>query len=205
MARPRTHDDAVRRRLIDRAALAISRSGPEGLSLRTVATEASTTTAAVYSLFGSREGLVAAVVEEGFRRFGAHLAAAPGSEDPVADLLALGVAYRTSALADPHYYRAMFAPGHAVAGDVEAPGPNAAPTAGASRAAVARPTFLALRAAVERVLRAQRREAADAEEVALHLWSLAHGLVSLELAGLLPGDAGERAQRYAAALRSMRV
>ena len=35
---------------------------------------------------------------------------------------------------------------------------------------------------------------------ALALWGLAHGLVELELSGLLPGDATERAERYRSAL-----
>lgn len=90
MARPRTHDDAVRSRLLERASEAIAARGEEGLSLRAVASGAGTTTVAVYSLFGSREALVKAVVQEGFRRFAARLDHVEQSDHPLADLFALG-------------------------------------------------------------------------------------------------------------------
>ena len=203
MARPRTHDDSVRRRLLESASRAISRGGPAGLSVRAVAAEAGTTTAAVYSLFGSRDGLVGAVVEEGFRRFAEQLAHVSRTADPVADLFALGLAYRRSALTEPHFYRVMFAPAPA---DPDA----ASDTAGGghhgrgSRESMGRPTFAVLRSAVERALAAGERTTGDAEEIAVRLWSLTHGLVSLELAGLLPGDAAEREARYRDALRTAR-
>ena len=38
-----------------------------------------------------------------------------------------------------------------------------------------------------------RPDATTADDVALGLWGLVHGLVSLELAGLVPGDDAERA------------
>ncbi|MPV39041.1 TetR family transcriptional regulator, partial [Georgenia subflava] len=153
MARPRTHDETVRRRLLEHASEAIAAGGPDSLSVRAVAAAAGTTTAAVYSLFGSREALVQEVVAEGFRRFAGHLAAVPRSDDALADLLALGVAYRTSALANPHFYRVMFAPPSA-AGRNESTTDRARRADvddGGARPAVARPTFLVLRDAVARV------------------------------------------------------
>ena len=200
MARPRTHDDAVRRRLLESASRAISRGGPAGLSVRAVAAEAGTTTAAVYSLFGSRDGLVGAVVEEGFRRFAEQLADVRRTADPMADLLALGLAYRRSALTEPHFYRVMFAPAPDTGGGAAGGGHHGR----GSREAVGRPTFAVLRSAVERALGSGEGATWDAEEIAVRLWSLTHGLVSLELAGLLPGDAAEREARYRDALRTAR-
>lgn len=208
MARPRLHDDALRTRLLEVASRAISSGGEAAVTVRTVATEAGTSASAVYALFGSREDLVAAVSEEGFRRFAAHLGAAPRTDDPGADLLALGLAYRESALADPHFYRVMFY--------------RAVPPAADAPPATHRPTFLVLRDAVARVLAAgpptppppapgrsagaeaagegaQEDPATRADVVAVALWGLVHGLVSLELAGLLPGDSETRARRYAEA------
>lgn len=214
MARPRLHDDALRTRLLEVASRAISSGGEAAVTVRTVATEAGTSASAVYALFGSREDLVAAVSEEGFRRFAAHLGAAPRTDDPGADLLALGLAYRDSALADPHFYRVMFY--------------RAVPPAADAPPATHRPTFLVLRDAVARVLAAgpptppppapgpsagaeaagagegaQEDPAARADVVAVALWGLVHGLVSLELAGLLPGDSETRARRYAAAAETV--
>jgi len=179
MARPRLHDDALRTRLLEVTSEALSTGGEHTVTVRSVAASAGTSASAVYALFGSREELLAAVSAEGFRRFAAHLAAVPRTDDAVADLRALGVAYRRSALADPHYYRTMF--DRAVRPGADAP------------TATEQPTFRVLRDATARVLGAGP---ADAEHVAVGLWGLVHGLVSLELAGLLPGDEPARAARY---------
>ncbi len=67
----------------------------------------------MYSLFGGKPALLKALFDEAFHRFGAHLAAVAPSGNPVEDLYRLGLAYRASALADPHFYEVMFgsAPG----------------------------------------------------------------------------------------------
>lgn len=184
MARPRTHDHHVRRRLLETASTAIAAGGVSALSLRATAEEAATTTAAVYSLFGSREALIAAVVEEGFRRFGAHLAEVEQTHQPAEDLIALGVAYRANALQNPHFYRVMFAPASA---DIAA--------------GTGEDTFGVL---VEGVARAACCDDAQARKRAQRLWAYVHGLVSLELAHLVPdtSDAGEAEASYVAALRA---
>ncbi len=192
MARPRVHDDALRTRLLEVASRVVADGGPARLTVRDVAARAGTSASAVYALFGGREELLRAVGAEALRRFAAHLAAAPRSDDAQADLLALGLAYRASALDDPHFYRVMF------------------DTAGAGtrddgvRPATAQPTFAVLVDAVARVLRAHGAPApvADAAAVpgALTLWGLVHGLVELELSGCCPGPGAERAERYRAAL-----
>jgi len=187
--RPRPHDDALRASLVELASRTIADGGTRALSLRTLAAAAGTTTAAVYTLFGGRDGLVRAVVDEGFRRFADRLAAVPRTGDPGADLFALGLAYRDNALANPHFYRVMFAP---------APGEDTPPTTEVPT--LVRPTFGVLRDAVARL-----PHVPDAEELALRLWSLVHGLVSLELAGLLPGTPEERCRRYAQTLRGTRL
>ncbi|GAA1174114.1 TetR/AcrR family transcriptional regulator [Nesterenkonia xinjiangensis] len=188
MARPRTHDESLRTRLLEEASHVIASSGPQGLSLRGVAGSAQTTTAAVYSLFGGRNALIQAVVEEGFRRFGDALADVSHTADPGADLLALGVAYREFALADPHFYRIMF---DALDETFDRP---ATPVS---------PTFLVLRAAVARALGVPD-DRGSAEQAALRIWALAHGLVSLELNGLIPGDDAARHRDYVETLRSAR-
>lgn len=189
MARPRVHDDALRTRLLESASQVISEHGVGALTVRDVAHRSGTSASAVYALFGGRDALVAAVGDEGFRRFGAHLAAVPRTDDAAADLLALGLAYRDSALADPHFYRVMF---DTVGTGAQEPG---------SGPATARPTFVALHDAVARVLD-DLGVPADPEQVALVLWAQVHGLVQLELAGLLPGSPDERSGRYAGALRT---
>lgn len=193
MNRPRLHHDALGTRLLEIASQVISTSGAAALTVRDVAHRAGTSTSAVYALFGSRDALVAAVGDEAFRRFAAHLGAVPRTRDPRADLLALGAVYRESAVGDPHLYRVMFdVSGTGARGDDD----DAPP--------IARPPFTVLRDAVLRVLvdaGLDRSEAdADALERALVLWGFVHGLVGLELGGLVPGDDADRAERYVRAL-----
>ena len=45
---------------------------------------------------------------EGFRRFAARIAALEGTDDPFADLNAVGEAFRANARANPHLYDLMF-------------------------------------------------------------------------------------------------
>ncbi|GEL99187.1 TetR/AcrR family transcriptional regulator [Cellulomonas terrae] len=182
MARPRVHDDALRARLLEEASAIVASVGATGLTVRDLAARAGTSPSAVYSLFGSREDLVRAVGDEAFARFAERLAAVPRTADPGADLLGLGLAYRENALADPHFYRVMFSATGAGLQD------------GTRGPATSSTTFLVLRDAVARVL----GDPSGAEEPALGLWALVHGLVELELDGILP-DGGE--QRYAHVLR----
>ena len=186
MPRPRIHDDNVRAKLLDAASVAIASDGLAALSVRSVASAAGTTTAAVYTLYGSRDALVRAVIEEGSKRFAGHLAAVAHTDDPYADLLALGMAYRANALENPHFYRVMFSPDSAMEG---------------SPRGVASPTFGVLRDAVARATGAP---VPHAEPIAVHLWALAHGMVSLELAGMLPGEETDRAAAYRASLMAAR-
>jgi AcrR family transcriptional regulator len=193
MARPRLHDDALRTQLLEVTSQVISADGEGAVTVRKVAADAGTSASAVYALFGSREALVEAVSDEGFRRFAEHLAAVGQSDDPAADLRELGLAYRTFALADPHFYRVMFY--RAV------PPSDGAPADGDSPSAVDRPTFRVLHDAVARAL-----DGAPPEQVlgaAVGLWGLVHGLVSLELAGLLPGDESAREAAFVHAARAV--
>lgn len=199
MARPRSYDDQTRAALLEAASAAIATGGPAGLSLRAVAADAGTSTSAVYALFGGRDALVDAVLCEGFRRFAVHLDAVASDADPNAELLALGLAYRENALENPHFYRAMFAPA-------------TAPAAGSEHHS--EPTFAVLIRAVARVRGGSDRARADPpgrgaistdnHTIAVRIWGYVHGLVSLELAGLLPGDRAARDQSYTGALRAAR-
>ncbi|HEX5403163.1 MAG TPA: TetR/AcrR family transcriptional regulator [Pseudonocardiaceae bacterium] len=176
MARPKVHDEALRVRLLDEAGRLLSEEGPAVLSLRTLAKHVGTSTTAVYSLFGSKSALVRAVFLEGFARFGARLAAVPRSDDPITDLLRLGVAYRESAMADPHLYSIMFGPA--------VPDFEPEPEDTEASQATMKPLLEAVRAARDADLLTDT----PAETIAIALWAHAHGLVSLELAAAMPED-----------------
>ena len=85
----------------------LNEDGPDALQTRKIASAAGTSTMAVYTHFGGMPALIAAVAEEGLRQFDAAMTMPPTS-DPVADLMATGIAYRRYAIERPHMYRLMF-------------------------------------------------------------------------------------------------
>lgn len=168
---PRPADPAIRIALIEAAARILAADGPSALSTRRLAAEVGTSTMAVYTHFGGMDELHRAVRDEGFARLAARLDDVPGTDDPVADLAAGGLAYFMTGLADPELYRAMF---------------TELPPAGDDAGAV---IFRRLAEAVSRCVDAGRFDAAEASLIqawAGELWITRHGMVTLALTGLLP-------------------
>jgi AcrR family transcriptional regulator len=109
VARPREHDELTARALLDAAERIIARAGPDAISVRTVADEAHTTVRAVYSLFGSKDGLVAALANKAFRLFAEEIDRLPRTDDPVQDLIEVALSvYRPFVLRHPSLYRIGF-------------------------------------------------------------------------------------------------
>jgi AcrR family transcriptional regulator len=179
VARPKLYDDDLRGRLIAGAAQVLSRSGPDALSLRPLAAAEATSTSAVYAMFGGKSGLVAAVVAAAQASFLAAQRSVAVTDDPRADLRALGQAYRDWALTNPTLYAVMFG-GQAVP-DCEAP-PQADDEG-----------IAALRAVVERLVAAGLYRDDGVDVITLSIWAGVHGLVSLEIAGAL-GAAREQSE-----------
>ena len=175
----KSHDASLATRLVDEAGRILAAEGVAALTLRKLATRTGTSTMAVYTLFGDKRGLLTAMHNEGFARLGAAMqrAAAHSGDDPLSALAALGMAYRETALANPHLYGLMF--GGAVPGFVLDPTSQAAAEA----------TFTPLVAAVQRCLDAGVLAGADAETIAGYLWAVSHGVVSLAISGKLTVDA----------------
>jgi len=171
VGRPKVHDDALRARLLDRAAALVFDGGVDALNLRRLAAAVGTSTTAVYSLFGNKAGLLESLYREAARRFGERLAQVEVSDDPVADIVRLGLAYRDYARHEPHLYGILFA-------TVDQTGTEA----GADAARTIEPLVDAVRRGQE----VGRLVGVPAERIVLSCWGIAHGLVSLELAGTVP-------------------
>jgi AcrR family transcriptional regulator len=101
MGRPREHDERTAAALLAAGERAVTEGGLEALSVRGVATEAATTTRAVYSLFGSRDGLIAALGAHTYHLLGASLERLPQTADPQADMVEAGLMFRRFALEHP--------------------------------------------------------------------------------------------------------
>ena len=65
MGRPREHDEETRAALRAATERIVAESGIGAFSVRAVAREVGTTTRAVYSLFGSKEGLLVDALAQG--------------------------------------------------------------------------------------------------------------------------------------------
>jgi AcrR family transcriptional regulator len=94
MGRPREHDERTAAALLAAAERAVEKGGIEGLSVRGVAADVGTTTRAVYSLYGSKDGLVAALAARPFELLRDGLESLPVTDDPAADLVAAALMYR---------------------------------------------------------------------------------------------------------------
>jgi AcrR family transcriptional regulator len=167
----------LHRTVLDASIALIEERGLAKLSLREVARRAGVSHQAPYHHFGSREGLLAALVLEGFEGLSRACDAVPQTSDPAADLAALGQAYITYATSRSGYFRLMFRP------DIVHPSdhPQIAQSATQSRAALAR----VLRRCQDAGL------ATDLPEDALLqlAWSAVHGAAVLALDGGTPRDA----------------
>jgi AcrR family transcriptional regulator len=91
LGRPKIHDRAVAGALVDAAESLADTGGPAAVSVRAVAERCGTTTRAVYSVFGSKAGLLAALGARTFDLLGDGVAAVPRTDDPAADLVEAGV------------------------------------------------------------------------------------------------------------------
>lgn len=176
MARPQVHDQDTADALVDAAARRLAAGGPAAVTVRRVADDVDVSTRAVYSLFGSRDDLLADLYRRGFQALEHELSASSATDDPLADLRVLGEAYRRSARARPALYAAMFQ-WDRVDEETEA-----------GRQAEA--TFEILVRAVGRCVDAGLL-AGDPTLLARQLWALTHGLVLLEARGSL-GDEPDR-------------
>ena len=85
------------------------KAGPDALTVRAVAEEVGTTTRAIYSVFGSKDGLVETLAEAAFEYLGNGLDEMPETDDPAADLVECGaVMYRRFVREHPSLFRIAF-------------------------------------------------------------------------------------------------
>lgn len=164
---PQPSDQGTRERFLLAALNVLLDQGVTKLTVRAVAEAAGASTIAVYTRFGGRSGLLDALYERTFDALREMLEALPpASEDGVADLIDIAVAYRRFALEGPSRYALMF----------ERPVPDFNPDPGL-RAVVIRTTFAVFVGQVQRV----SPDGTDARSAAYSLWATMHGLVSSEL------------------------
>jgi AcrR family transcriptional regulator len=191
MGRPRTHNEKTRAALRAAAERLVAEGGPGAFSVRAVAEEVGTSTRAVYSLFGSKEGLlIDALAHSAFTFLAEEVERLPVTDDPVADLVEVGPrVFRRLVLEHPALYRIAF--------QRIVPGFRAGPEVTKARSLA----WAILLARVERLKGAGLLGAKPVEEAAMEFNAMLEGLANAELRGailrLLPQGEEERAWREA--------
>ena len=163
------HHGNLKEALIQAALDLIRQKGPAGFTFAEAARWAGVSPAAPYRHFRDRDDLLIDVARRGFDLFALALARAwdEGRPEPFFAFERVGRAYLEFARSEPAYYSAMFEAGIPLDGSPEL------------REAGER-AFAVLRSAAEKLiarLPADRRP--PALMMALHIWSLSHGIASL--------------------------
>lgn len=168
----------TRDRLVAAALAVLERDGPAAIQARTVAGEIGTSTMVVYTHFGGMPKLIEAVLREGLARFAEHTRAVPHTEDPMADLIAGGLAYAEFAMRNPQLYRLLF-------GLTDIGGKPSAASATPWDLAGGVDALSVLVRAVERVIEAGRIRPQDPTAAATQILSATHGFVLLAMSGFI--------------------
>jgi len=210
---------STRDRLVAAALVVLERDGPGAIQARTLAGEIGASTMAVYTHFGGMPKLIEAVMREGLARFAEHTRGVPHTDDPMADLIAGGLAYGEFAMKNPQLYRLLF--GLTDLGGIPKPSAGAATPWDLAEGVDA---LSVLVSAVERVIEAGRIRPQEPTPAATQILSATHGFVLLAMSGfidpqglqgvLLPlainlmvglGDSRRRAERSLAAALNARA
>jgi AcrR family transcriptional regulator len=102
MGRPKEYDESTAAALLDVAERLVTDGGLEVLSVRRLAKSIGASIQAVYSLFGSKDGLVIALGTRAFNLLSDGLDSLPMTDDPAGDLVEAGVVvFRRFTLSHP--------------------------------------------------------------------------------------------------------
>lgn len=163
------HHGNLREALIAAALDLIAQKGPAGFTFAEAARAAGVSPAAPYRHYRDRDALMADIAQRGFESFQAKLTAAwaEGKPAPLSAFERVGHAYLAFAKSEPAYYSAMFESGLSFTTFPELK------LAGEKAFEILR---LACAAIIDTMPAAKRPPVLM---VALHVWSLSHGIASL--------------------------
>jgi len=185
VGRPKEHNQRTSAALLDAAERIVASDGVGAVSVRALADEVHTTTRAIYSLFGSKDGLIAALGARIFDLLAAAVDAVPTTQDPGADLVEAGVkGFRALVVEHPALFQLGIQHTHAATDTqlVEIQG-------AAARA------WPALRARVARLQQHGRLGARSVDDAATAFHALCEGMAALEIRCAFPAAAAEHLWR----------
>lgn len=177
IGRPRSHGSETAAALLDAAERVAVADGPAAVAVRRVADEVGTTTRAVYSLFGSKDGLLVALATRGFELLAAAVEALPATNDPVDDVVRAGaLSFRRFVLQHPALFRIAFQ--HE----------SVAPELIARLDLARRTALLQLTGRLERVAADGRLGSTTPAQAACYFHAMCEGLADMERRGALGQD-----------------
>ena len=145
----------------------------------------------MYSLFGSKDGLIAALGERTYQLLSTAVEALPTTQDAGADLVEAGVSgFRCLVVNHPGLFQLGIQQTHTCQG------PATAEQVVGIRAAAAR-AWRVLQARVVRLERQGRLGAQSVDEAAAAFHALCEGMAALEIRGVLTAESAERQWRTA--------
>ena len=170
-AKKRFHHGDLREALIAASRELLIEHGPDGFTLADACRRAGVTTAAPYKHFRDKQEILEEIVLRGFAQLTAANAKAVAEVGPgtIAGITAMGISYLNFAVAQPAVFRLMF--GHKSelrkVQEVDESGKQC------------------LKHVIDEVAAYSRKHGhtADAQQVAIRLWTFVHGAASLELDG----------------------
>ncbi len=181
------YDEALRERLIDEARKMLSVDGYHGVSLRVLTRNVETSTNAVYTLFGSKEALMAEVIVRDLDEAFGEPFESNQSEDAQEELLRAARLYRDYATSDPH----MFAGAFEAMEESRRPG-SLTDRMNPEARNIASRMHTPLIAICKRISDENPESELDPTLMSVALWSVVHGYSSLENAGALPVSEDEK-------------
>lgn len=167
------YDETLRRGILEEAMHRLRDGAPESLGLRPLAASQGTSTTAIYTMFGGKAGLLAAVAHEADRQLAAELRDSLRHGSVESDMRSLCRAFRQWALENQGLY------GLVVGEPVRSPRPGVG--GGADDDAAVPQWREPLLEVVDALVDEGVFRTADVHETATSIWASLHGVVSLEL------------------------
>ncbi|MFN2465520.1 MAG: TetR/AcrR family transcriptional regulator [Candidatus Dormibacteria bacterium] len=179
MGRPREHGEKTRLALLGAAESLVAARGLDALSVRAMAADIGSSVRAVYSVFGSKHGLMVALAQRGFQLLMNEVDSVPLTGDPAADLVrAATLGFRPFVLGHPDLFKLLFIQSDIkIRPDVD----------DASEEAFGRLGARLERAGADGVVPDR-----PVAELGMEFHALCQGLATLELCGAMPPGQAER-------------
>jgi len=164
--------NTLKNTIMEVAAVEVMASGGKSLVLRSVAHRSGSTTQAIYTQFGGKQGLVEALFNEGWSRLTSELKALGPKSNPLESLMDIGLCYFRFAHKNPNFYQLMV--GRSV--------PNIAMPERQNKYTGPWQTFTAV--ALNKAI-SQKLLSGDIEEIGYLLWATCHGMIDLRINGFV--------------------